>query len=70
MDCHAYARNDDTKELKNFNNNAAFPKNAEKHNNNVALAHCVEISERRKISKEHKGFTLCPFGKNRLVIRV
>ena len=31
-------------------------KNAEKHDNNVASAHCVEISEERKIAKAHKGF--------------
>ena len=37
-------------------------KNAEKHDNNVAFptgrrwrAHCVEISEERKIVKAHKG---------------
>ena len=40
---------------KKYDNNVAFPKNAENHNNNVASAHCVEISEGRKIVKGHKG---------------
>ena len=30
-------------------------KYAKKHDNNVASAHCVEISEERKIVKAHKG---------------
>ncbi len=30
-------------------------KDAKKHDNNVALAHCVNNSEGRKIVKAHKG---------------
>ncbi len=44
MDCHAYARNDEKE------------KSLQKHDNNVALAHCVNNSEGRKIVKAHKGF--------------
>ena len=40
-----------------------------KHDNNVALAHCVNNSEGRKIVKAHKGFALRPCGKTALFLK-